>query len=151
MAVEKVQGGADTQGLTDVACHGLLGRCGPLHPVECPHVPQVRVIDRRIGDAVVVRGNRVAKTGIGNAAEGVGTAGAFQGGVEAAMGVIPGHGEESVQRGFEFAAQLFVLRLIVIAQHGVGEPLEFPRVVIGGGQAGHQGLAEAATAQGRHA
>ena len=151
MLVEKVQGSANPQSLADIARHGLLGRCVPLYPVECPHVPQVRVIHRCIGHAVVVGGNRIAEAGIGDAPKSIGTARAFQGWIEAAVGIVPGHTQESVQRRFEVLAQLLVLRFILIAQHGTGEALEFPRVVVGRGEAGYQRLAKAAAAQGRHA
>ena len=56
-----------------------------------------------------------------------------------------------VQRLLEVLAQLAVLGVVAITQHLAGEALEFPRVVIGGREAGDQRLAEAAAAQGRHA
>ncbi|CAI8922775.1 hypothetical protein EMIT0180MI3_360005 [Priestia megaterium] len=95
--VEKIQRGADTQGLADVTGHRLLRRTVPLHPVEGPHVPQLRVVHRRVGHAVVGRRNGVAEAGVGNAPEGVGTAGAFFGGVEPAMGIVPGHFQEGIE------------------------------------------------------
>jgi len=66
------------------------------------------------------------------------------------MGVVPGHAQEGVQGGLEVLAQLLMLRIILIAQYGAGEALEFPRVVIRSSEAGDQRLAEAAAAQGRY-
>lgn len=34
VVIEKIQGGADAQRFTDIACHRLLRRAVPLHPVE---------------------------------------------------------------------------------------------------------------------
>lgn len=149
-AVEEGQGGAYTEGFADIARHRLLGRAVPLHPVEGPDIPQVRVVHWRIGDAIVVRRNRVAEAGIGDAAERVGTARAFFGGVEAAVGVVPGNFQELVQRLLEVLAQLAVLGIVLIAEHLAREALELPRVVIRCREAGDEGLAETAAAQRGH-
>ena len=151
VAVEEVQGCADAQGFTDIACHGLLGRAIPLHPVERPHVPQVRVVYRCIGHSIVVGRDRVAEAGIGNPAKGIGAPRAFERRVKAAMGVVPGHGQKGVQRGLEVLAQLLVTGFIVVAQNRAGKALKFPGVVIRGCQACDQRLAKAAAAQGRYA
>ena len=150
-AIEKRQGRPHAEGFADIACHRLLGRAVPLHPVEGPDVPQLRVVHRCVGDAIIFRGNGIAKAGVGDAAKRIGTPWAFFGGVKATVGVVPGDLEELVQRLLEVLAQLAVLGLVAIAQHLAGEALKFPWVVIGRGQAGDQSLAEAAAAQGGHA
>ena len=146
-SVEERQGRAYAKSFADVARHGLLGRAIPLHPVEGPDIPQLRVVHRRIGDAIIVWGNSVAKTGVGDAPKGVSAARAFFGGVKAAVGVIPGNLEELVQRLLEVLAQLIALGVVLIPQDLVGKALELPWVVIGSGQAGDQGLAETAATQ----
>ncbi len=97
LLIEHLEGRADAQGFADVARHRLLGRAIPLHPIEGPDVPQLRVIHGRVGDAVVFVGNRVAETGVGDPAEGIGTARAFFRRVEAAVRVVPGDMGEGVQ------------------------------------------------------
>ncbi|MNR49808.1 hypothetical protein D3C85_1692380 [compost metagenome] len=54
VGIKETQRGAHPQGFADVASHGLLRRAIPLYPVERPHVPQLRIIHRGIGHAVVV-------------------------------------------------------------------------------------------------
>ncbi|MNT41891.1 hypothetical protein D3C72_1782740 [compost metagenome] len=95
--VEEVQRGADAQRFADVAGHRLFRRAVPLHPFERPHAPQLRIIDRGIGHAVVVGGNRITEAGVGDAPEGVCAPRAFFGRIEPAMGVVPGHLEERIQ------------------------------------------------------
>ncbi|MNT03710.1 hypothetical protein D3C72_1382570 [compost metagenome] len=75
----------------------MFRRAVPLHPFERPHVPQLRIIDRSVGHAIVVGGNRVTEAGVGNAPEGIGAPRAFLGWIEPAMGVVPGHFEECIE------------------------------------------------------
>ncbi|MNI35020.1 hypothetical protein D3C73_890310 [compost metagenome] len=145
VVVEEIQRGPHTQGFADVACHGLLRRAIPLHPVEGPHVPQLRIVHRCVGHPVVGGGNRIAKTGVGNATERVGAARAFLGRVEPSVGIVPGDFEEGVEGLFEVLAQLLVLSVVILAQDIAGETLEFPGVVVSRCQTSDQCLSETAT------
>src|SRR5690606_31694919 len=107
--VEQVQAGADAQGLADIARHGLHGRAVPLYPVEFPDVPHLRVADRGVGHPVVALVDGVAEHAVGDAAEGVGTAEAFLGRVEAAMPVVVGGAEQAVEYCLEVLAQLLLV------------------------------------------
>ncbi|MNT82090.1 hypothetical protein D3C72_2217690 [compost metagenome] len=68
-----------------------------MHPVEGPDIPELWIVHRGVGDAVVVGGNGVAEGGVGDASERVGAPGAFFGRVETAMGIVPGDAQEDVQ------------------------------------------------------
>ena len=146
VGIEEVQSRADAQSLSNIARHRLLRRTVPLHPVKRPHVPQLRVVHRRVGHAIVGGGNRVAECRVGNSPERIGTAWAFLSWVKAAVSVVPGDFQKGVQRGFEILAQLFVASVVVIAQNASREAFEFPRVVVSRGQTGDQCLSETATA-----
>lgn len=146
--VEQVQAGADAKGLADVARHRLHGRAIPLHPVELPDVPEMWVAHRGIGDAVVAVVKVVAKYGVGDTAECIGTTKAFLGRVKATMPVVECSRQQAVEHLFEFLAQLITALLVLVAQHLMGEATEFQRVVVSEGHAHAQRLAEATAAQG---
>ncbi len=110
----------------------------------------MRVADRRIGHPVVAFVDGVTEHAVGNAAESIGTAKAFLGGVEAAVPVVHRGAEQAVEHLLEVRTQLFMTRLVVVPQHRLGEALEFDRVVIGEGHTHTQRLAEAAALQGGH-
>ncbi|MNZ54200.1 hypothetical protein D3C78_720970 [compost metagenome] len=147
VAAEHAQGGANAEGFADVARHGLHGRAVPLHPVEFPDVPDLRVVHRRVGHAVVGRVDAVAEHTVGDAPEGVGAAGTFEGRVEAAMGIVPGGAHQLAEQVAHVAAQGGLAFRIAAAEHLLGEAVELPRHVVGGGEAGAERLAEGAAAQ----
>ncbi len=148
--VEDLQARADAEGLADIARHRLHGRAVPLHPVEFPDVPDLRIAHRGVGDAVVARVDGIAEDAVGDAPEGVGAAGAFLGGVEVAAGVVPGGAQQGVEYGLEVGAQLRLVLFVAFAEDFPGEAVELERVVVGGGHARAERLAEGAAAQGRH-
>ncbi len=63
--VEDLQARADAEGLADVARHRLHGRAVPLHPVEFPDVPDLRIAHRGVGDAIVARVDGIAEDAVG--------------------------------------------------------------------------------------
>ena len=104
IGIEQVQGGAYAQGFADIACHWLHGRAVPLHPVKFPDVPHLRITDRGIGNAVVAGVYGIAKYRIGDSAKGIGSPKAFFSGVKAAVHVIEGSTEQTVEHLFEVTA-----------------------------------------------
>ena len=56
----------------------------------------MRVAHRGVGDAIVGRINGIAERAVGDAAERIGTAEAFFGGVEPAVPVVVGRAEQAV-------------------------------------------------------
>ncbi|MCY1274714.1 hypothetical protein D9M70_233430 [compost metagenome] len=148
--VEQLQRGADAEGFADVAGHRLHGRTVPLHPVEFPDVPQVRIAHRGIGHPVVAGVDGIAEHAVGDAAERIGAAEAFLGGVEVAMPVVVGGGHQAVEYGLEVTAQLAAFVGVAFAKDLSGETVELHRIVVSEGHAHPQRLTETAAAQRGH-
>src|SRR6185312_5201722 len=87
VGVEHGKIGSGAKRFADVAGHGLAHAGGVLHPVELPDVPNRRIAHRGVGHAVVVRVEVGGEDLVGDAAEGVGAAGALLDRVEVAGGV----------------------------------------------------------------
>ena len=87
---------------------------------------------------------------VSDAAERIGTAEAFFGGVEPAVPVVVSGAEQTVEHLLEVVAQLRAVLLVALAQHLLGEATEPERVVIGEGHAHAQRLPKGATVQGRY-